>query len=170
MGTLRQQAGSSIQIAPRYVLHVISTVKHLYTKQRSLRRLRRMPSPLHPRSKNAPLRRPAQSTSRFCRPVRCAMPHRANGSSMRQYNHTIRHFEISLAQKSSSRSIASPAVDLDLRFLRRRDMADRVETRPLRTLIQGHTVITEVEISPGRRVPFSPGTPSACVKLPERQT
>lgn len=35
---------------------------------------------------------------------------------------------------------------------------------------QGHMVVTEVEISPGRRVPFSAGTPSACVKLPERQT
>lgn len=75
-----------------------------------------------------------------------------------------------MAHKSSSRSIASPAVDLGPRTLRRRDMADRVETRPLRALMQGHMIVREVEISPGRRAPFSAGTPSACVKLLERQT
>lgn len=82
---------------------------------------------------------PAQSTKRFLltRAMRDASPRKwSNLPAMGLYSHTICHFETSLTQKSSSRCIGSPAIDLDPRILRRHGSANRVETRRSRTLMQ----------------------------------
>lgn len=90
-------------------------------------------------SKMRPFGAPAQSTKRFLltRAMRDASPRKwSHLPAMGLYSHTICHFETSLTQKSSSRCIGSPAIDLDPRILRRHGSANRVETRRSRTLMQ----------------------------------